>query len=547
MISIFGTWQLFRCRNYVFLKKRKSVIVYGLNISYIISMVVTLLVRIALINIELEKDKLEWFLIICKVMFGNWWLLLFFLNIDAFNNWFQMKITYYTLQFEWQSIINHTSTEYTKQSNWFLSNKRKLGIMFIGIGIIHFNGFFLQSIFESNIISMEKQNILIYQVLFLLLIKGPIISFYVVIIQKTQSIKDVYFVWWENRIKYKMFICLIVLSVSVIIMSSTLNMTENEYKLFISIVAPVFILILFGLSVVSTFGIMIKNKHHYYSENGDNKRPNSFANAIVKDQLETEQKLAELQKQKTTDIKLEHLLSIRKPLNLFMQHLSKEYSTECLLSYIEFTQFQDWLLQQMRHHCEYLDVPLILYDTPSNIPISDIITKGEEEKSDIYLDFGTDHVDVPSMIHDPTTSSSSNYHDAILKKAKIKAHKLFNKYIQTEAEYEINVSGLIRNKLIRILSYQPTLLSNDKIKLKDLVQLFEKPRAEMLMLLNFSFLRFKQTIDYGEILKYFNKKNKEKAITPLSINIDAMNELHLTPVQNQSHSNESPFDIKYDH
>ena len=116
----------------------------------------------------------------------------------------------------------------------------------------------------------------------------------------------------------------------------------------------------------------------------------------------------------------------------------------------------------------------------------------------------------------------------------MKARKLYNKYIKFEADYEINIAGTLRNELEEKLSDKQKLLNNKHIGLKDLVKLFEKPRTEMLMLLNYSLARFKQTIDYGEILTFFGQKSNNIPNTPITATIsigsnDRINEIR-TPI-----------------
>ena len=460
--------------------------------------------------------------IICKIIFiACWWMLILFLNVNSWISYFNTKWTYYTLQLEWEKIINSKYSEITQQSNWYIVNNNRYGnltFIFILFSVIHFCGFIFQLLSEilfghnpdnNNmynhpiITTTSNQYFIFLHIVLTIIIQIPFILFYIIIVCKTKSIKDIFYVYWENQIKSKFIVSLITVYISI----NLLNYFTDNVQICTLVMVPLVILILFGMSYVSTFGIMNKNKSNFYTERGLYGGRSTTA-MCKEDHIAVELKLAKLRKRvckiNSSQITMEQILSSKKPLNLFMNHISKEYSTECLLSYIEFSQFQQYLLQQMRHECEYLDKPIILYDTPSDIPMSHIIVHDDDDN------------------------------DEIINCAKMKARKLYNKYIKFEADYEINIAGTLRHELEEKLSDKQKLLNNKDIGLKDLVKLFEKPRTEMLMLLNYSLARFKQTIDYGEILTFFGQKSNNIPNTPITTTIsigsnDRINEIR-TPI-----------------
>ena len=132
---------------------------------------------------------------------------------------------------------------------------------------------------------------------------------------------------------------------------------------------------------------------------------------------------------------------------------------EVLLSYIEFTQFQNYLLGSMSAPTES---KMKQIEFPSNIPISAII-----EAKDII--------------------KKSEDGDELLAAAKIKAYKLHNKYSRIGAEFEINISYAERERLNRIIA---TANSSDTTK-NELFLMFEPANEAMMVFLKYSFSRFK--------------------------------------------------------
>ena len=86
-----------------------------------------------------------------------------------------------------------------------------------------------------------------------------------------------------------------------------------------------------------------------------------------------------------------------------------------------------------------------------------------------------------------------------VRSAKIKAHKLYNKYIAVGSEFEINISSNERNNLRNILSNLESLLSYN-INITDLMKLFESCKNEMIALQSHSLYRFKYTNEYASIV-----------------------------------------------
>eukprot|EP01084_Bolivina_argentea_P077337 140261_1 len=75
------------------------------------------------------------------------------------------------------------------------------------------------------------------------------------------------------------------------------------------------------------------------------------------------------------DFALSDLLEHHIGFDAFMMHLIKEFSMECLLSYIEFIQFIEFIMRKCPDvHNEDI---FILVRFPSSVPLSHIITQNE--------------------------------------------------------------------------------------------------------------------------------------------------------------------------
>merc|ERR1711879_680393 len=154
-------------------------------------------------------------------------------------------------------------------------------------------------------------------------------------------------------------------------------------------------------------------------------------------------------------------------LNAFMHHLAKSYSMEILLSLIEFVQYQQWLkgilTVNVAIHSEEA-----LIEFPSTVPVSEII-----EIDEIVL---VENAMTPEMVQ--------------MKKAKVKAHRLYQKYVaQDAAEYEINISYSEIRRLNNLLGDLKLLLAME-MDADTLYGLFINSQKAMITYLHSHFSRF---------------------------------------------------------
>ena len=264
-------------------------------------------------------------------------------------------------------------------------------------------------------------------------------------------------------------------------------------------------------------------------------------------------------------INLGQILSDPRAINLLMRHLGREFSMECLLSLIEFIQFQNYVYQHLVtrlntnemnvidsnndninkvyhsinndnvmmdeekekdvenlnssnenvHHVEIcLDVDLeklskhlvskiFEIDFPSNVPFSSIVF----DKIDQSLD------DDFKKIFSQYLMTCTNGHDrdqlSWMIETKLRSYKLYKKYIALGSEYEINVSYRTRQELIDKMDNLDEYIKQDSIDESELILMFKQSFHEMIHLIHGSFSRFKTSIHFAKFLKVCSFLNQQ--------------------------------------
>ena len=150
----------------------------------------------------------------------------------------------------------------------------------------------------------------------------------------------------------------------------------------------------------------------------------------------------------------------------FMKYLIEEFSMECLLSYTEFTQYNIYSNDKL------------LNKTVDNtiLPLNDI------PKSSIVYNQDINESDTATEV-------------------RMKAHKLFNKYVRIGATFEINISYLQRKALIDLMNNETEWLSNNDIKHERLCDIFNDSCKTMYKLMNDAHHRFIITESFLRISK----------------------------------------------
>ena len=181
------------------------------------------------------------------------------------------------------------------------------------------------------------------------------------------------------------------------------------------------------------------------------------------------------------------------------------YSMECLLAFIEFTQYQEEVIKRYKQ----------LQSAPSTTADPEIITnlddtqEFDENKVDI-INF-PDNIPKSAILSGPIqfemASNEKENGSGVNEKSdtlddmfdlKLRAYKLYQKYVEDGVEFAINVSGKQRDDIVDIVDDFSTFTMMD-MSHQELVMLFDEVKKEMLMLLDISFMRFKTSPEWNEI------------------------------------------------
>ena len=174
---------------------------------------------------------------------------------------------------------------------------------------------------------------------------------------------------------------------------------------------------------------------------------------IQPDGYETVSKLSD--EFESIDVALEAVLGDDRLIDSFSNHLMREFSVECLLSFIEFEQFRARAMNELT-----IELPIAEPTVFSSIvPSSDIVSGIGKE--------------TPSL--------------------KECAYRLYIKYLAVGSEFEINISWSLRQKLNVLLSDYDKWMGMD-ISSDDLCGIFDAAIGEMVGLLRSSIQRFQQEL-----------------------------------------------------
>ena len=291
IFCVYGNVKLWRCRNEMFIQKRSAV--FGVNVAFILIIIGWEILIICYVYYPPEMT-----IIPTTMMLTSCWFLFCMLIAKNWMNYFKTKWTQYTMEFEWQRIINPNvlSQKSNRAQNWFIENNKTFGnpsFVYKLIGMLCFFGFslslipnILTKLFASDVLSAFASSAL-------LLSFGSIIISYAIIISKTPSFNDAFYIQWENKMHSKLLICLVMTMMIFFVLSYSLNVEWSSS-------APFFAMIWCAMNYVSTFSIYKKNK---------------CAN-----------RMSALSIQSLSDsISLEMILSNSTAVHLFMVYLSSEY------------------------------------------------------------------------------------------------------------------------------------------------------------------------------------------------------------------------------
>merc|ERR1712228_223343 len=150
---------------------------------------------------------------------------------------------------------------------------------------------------------------------------------------------------------------------------------------------------------------------------------------------------------------LHETLQNEEKFEVFIQWMYREFSSEAGLCFIEFVQFKEMLMKQIKtSNRASSDHIYALYGT---IPQSSIIQQGKP-------------------LDDPENIKSVS-------------HQLYDKYVKKDAEFEVNISYSLRAKYAKLDA------EGWKIEMDELVNIFGKVIDEMFSFMRQSFERYQQS------------------------------------------------------
>ena len=156
-----------------------------------------------------------------------------------------------------------------------------------------------------------------------------------------------------------------------------------------------------------------------------------------------------------------------------------------MLFFIEIIQFQEYLVQhdlKKEINVESLRIAKMgEIQFAENIPISEIIARKFDATSEDEM-FGF----------------------------KMKAYKIYKKYIEVGSQFEINISSLERSKHAYIANLAAFLKLNSNIN--DLFMMYQDCKEAMRLLLMYSLSRFKSSIVFEEIEQIFHPSSPQQIV-----------------------------------
>eukprot|EP01084_Bolivina_argentea_P148438 259505_1 len=190
-------------------------------------------------------------------------------------------------------------------------------------------------------------------------------------------------------------------------------------------------------------------------------------------------------------IRITDTLSNKELLPLFFKHLGDEWSVELLLSFVEFLQFKNMLNNDARFMSEMISMN----------PDCDLNELGMYSKK-IML---SDELPLSNIVHEKHSAETDNLYRYLLI-----AHDLYNKYIVSASEWEINISWECRENIKDFMdSYwnDNNDTCNNKYDLYELYSLYHGASLAMYRLMLHSHLRFLRAIFNDKDFRVDVKKN----------------------------------------
>eukprot|EP01084_Bolivina_argentea_P074810 135686_1 len=169
-------------------------------------------------------------------------------------------------------------------------------------------------------------------------------------------------------------------------------------------------------------------------------------------------------------LQLKQLFSKQRFFEVYMAHLSKEFSMHFMLALIEIIQFQQIVMEENENNLDVNQFENSLFRHCAfykDVPLSTIVFGDNDEKEQLYI-------------------------------TKTKANTIFSKYIVYGAEYEILLTYETRERVSEVMSHLDWI-EDESIDIEQILQLFDECTGEIFSVLLDGFGRFQATQQYADL------------------------------------------------
>ena len=188
--------------------------------------------------------------------------------------------------------------------------------------------------------------------------------------------------------------------------------------------------------------------------------------------------------------KLQVTLSDEDKWEAFVDWMYREFSSEAVLSFLEFIQFRKYVKEQIEktNGSDIIDGDSDPYDFTlyDGMPKSSIVYEPGQFNEGVSQEVTLSCLVKVSSLSKDTDSGAAPAENTLIKCQRI-AHLFFSKYIDYHSVHEINISGPLRNKYVKLEQSQ-----YDGMNLKQFVTMYDEVISEMMKYQAESYRRFER-------------------------------------------------------
>eukprot|EP01084_Bolivina_argentea_P235260 395924_1 len=205
-LAIYHNKKLYERRDEMFVQKRSLNILFCMNGWVIFTIISIVIAEFALLHSP-NGSIIQ--IIGFNIYLISWWLILYFLVSKNWLLFYKYHWTYHTLNSEWKTLINSTST---LKTNWFIKNNYKYGnIKYIAklFGALCTFGLSINLLSELEYLFVYQHstnNVVYVSIICLSVTISPAIIFYLVLVIKTPFVSDPFFIHYESSIHAKLIL-----------------------------------------------------------------------------------------------------------------------------------------------------------------------------------------------------------------------------------------------------------------------------------------------------------------------------------------------------